>query len=155
MNSLMNDLSSSEEISSTALDSPFSIKNSFCRARIFFSVFSLVFSSFFPSINSSTETISANLEVDQDDAIISLFSLVKVGRERRENRYDFFFTREDFRLRPVIGHTIIFTSEKIRPTNQIVVVFSRRYLFDKLCYSKSHYIYNKFVFPTALGRDNS
>ena len=42
MNSLMNELTSSGKISSTALASPFSVKNSFCRA-IFCSVFSLVF----------------------------------------------------------------------------------------------------------------
>ena len=36
-----------------------------------------------------------------------------------------FFTSEDCRLRPVIGHTIIFTSEKNRPTNQIASNFQR------------------------------
>ena len=48
---------------------------------------------------------------------------MKADRERRENRYDV-FTSEDFRLRPVIGHKIIFTGEKNRPTSQIASRFS-------------------------------
>ena len=41
-------------------------------------------------MNSLTETISANLEVAEDDAITLLFFLVKADMERREKRYDFF-----------------------------------------------------------------
>ena len=88
----MNELTSSGEISSTALASPFSVKISFCGA-IFCSVFSLVFSFSYPSMNSSTETISENLEVAEYDAITLLFSLVKADRERRENRCDLFHQR--------------------------------------------------------------
>ena len=40
-----------------------------------------------------------------------LFFLVKADSERRENKYDF-FPSAGFRLRPVIGHTIIFTCDK-------------------------------------------
>ena len=47
---------------------------------------------------------------------------MKADRERRENGYDF-FTSEDFRLRPVIGHEIIFTGEKNRLTSQIASSF--------------------------------
>ena len=43
----------------------------------------------------------------EDDVTI----LVKADSERRENRYDV-FDSEDFRLRPVIGYTIILTCVK-------------------------------------------
>ena len=36
-----------------------------------------------------------------------------------------FSTSEDFRLRPVIGHAIIFTSEKIRLANQMASSFQQ------------------------------
>ena len=49
---------------------------------------------------------------------------VKADRERRENRCDV-FTSEDFRLGPVIGHKIIFTGEKNRPTSQIASSFQQ------------------------------
>ena len=75
-------------------------------------------------MNSSTETISANLEVAEDDAITWLFFPGEADRERRGNRYDV-FTSEDFRLRPVIGHKIIFTREKNRPTSQIASSFQK------------------------------
>ena len=78
-------------------------KNSFSRA-IFCSVFSSGASFSCPSINSSTDTISASL-IAQRRRRDSLFFLVK------ESDY--------FCLRPVICHTIVFTSEKNRPTNQI------------------------------------
>ena len=96
------------------LDSPFIIKNSLNRA-IFCSVFFLVFSFSCPSGNSSSETLSANLEVP-DRRLRNYFS------ERRENRYDV-FNSEDFRLRPVIGYTIILTCEKNCPTSQIASNF--------------------------------
>ena len=80
----MNELSSSGGISSTALNLPLSVKNSSSRV-MFCSVFFLVFSFSCPSMNSSTETVSASLEVAEDDAITFLFFLVKADRERREN----------------------------------------------------------------------
>ena len=61
---------------------------------------------------------SANLEVPEDDVTI----LVKADSERRENRYDVFIS-VDFRLRPVIGYTIILTCEKNCPTSQIASNF--------------------------------
>ena len=54
----------------------------------------------------------------EDDVAI----LVKADSERRENRYDV-FDSEDFRLRPVIGYTIILTCEKNCPTSQIASNF--------------------------------
>lgn len=60
INSLMNELSSFGAISFTGIDSSFSLKNSLSKAT-FCSVFFLVLFSC-PSINSSTEVISANLE---------------------------------------------------------------------------------------------
>ena len=60
----------------------------------------------------------------KDDAITLLLFSVKADRERRENRYNF-FTNEDFRLRPVIGHTITFMGEKNRPTCQIARSFQQ------------------------------
>jgi len=80
-----------------------------------------VFSFSCPSINSLTETISANLEVAEDDAITLLFFLVKADMERKWKG----FTCEDFRSWPVNGHTMIFTSEKNRPTNQIASSFQQ------------------------------
>ena len=68
------------------------IKNSLNRA-IFCSVFFLVFSFSCPSGNSSSDTLSANLEVPEEDETI----IVKVDSERWENRYDVFIS-EDFRL---------------------------------------------------------
>ena len=52
--------------------------------------------------------MSANLEVAKDDANTLLFFLVKADMERRENWHTISFTNEDFPLRPVISHTIIF-----------------------------------------------
>ena len=66
-------------------DSSFIIKNSLNRA-IFCSVFFLVFSFSCPSGNSSSDTLSANLEVPEEDVTI----LVKADSERREKRYDVF-----------------------------------------------------------------
>ena len=43
--------------------------------------------------------------------------LVKADSERRENRYDV-FSSEDFRLRTVIGYTIILNCEKNCPTSR-------------------------------------
>ena len=94
MNSRMNELSSSGEISSTALDSPFSIKNYFWRA-IFCSVFSLGFPFSCPSMNSSTETIFANLEVAEDDAITLLFFLVDRSRQGKAGKPIRFFSPEE------------------------------------------------------------
>ena len=51
-------------------------------------VFFLVFSFSCPSINSSTEVISANLELLEEDAMVFLLPSDAVS-ERRENRYDF------------------------------------------------------------------
>ena len=96
-------MNSSEGISSTALDSHFMAKNSFSRA-IFYSVFLAFWCIIFLSFdNSSTETISASLIA------------------QRQRRDLFFLVKESdhFGLRPVIGHTIVFTSEKYRLTNQI------------------------------------
>ena len=60
------------------------------------------------------------LEVPEEDVTI----LVKADSERRENRYDVFIS-EDFRLRPVIGYTIILTCEKNCPTSQIASNFQQ------------------------------
>ena len=45
--------------------------------------------------------------VDADAMTLMLIFSVKADSERRENRYDF-FTSDVFRLRPLIGHTLIF-----------------------------------------------
>ena len=75
-------------------------------------------------MNSSTETISANLEVAEDDAITLLFSLVKADRERRENRCDFFHQR---RFSSAIGDWSYdnFHSWENSPTNQIASSFQQ------------------------------
>ena len=75
-------------------------------------------------MNSLTETISANLEVAEDDAITFLFFSEKADMERREKRYDFFHLWR-FSFAPYDGHTMIFTSEKNRPTNQIASSFQQ------------------------------
>ena len=46
-----------------------------------------------------------------------------MGIERWENRYDF-FPSKDFRPRPVISHTVIFTSEENRSTNQVASILN-------------------------------
>ena len=94
---------SCEGISSTALDSPFMAKNSVSRA-IFYSVFLAFWCIIFLSFdNSSTKTISASLIAQ---------------RQRRDLLFFVVKESDHFRLRPVIGHIIVFTSEN-RPTNQI------------------------------------
>ena len=102
-------MNSCQGISSTALDSPFMAKNSVSRA-IFYSVFLAFWWIIFLSFdNSSTETISS---------CISVYSLI-AQRQRRDLLFFLVKESDHFRLRPVIGHTIIFTSDKNRPTNQI------------------------------------
>ena len=100
------------------LDSPFIIKNSLNRA-IFCSVFFLVFSFSCPSGNSSNETLSANLEVP-DRRRRNYFSESGQWKARKPIRC---FNSENFRLRPVIGYTIILTFEKNCPTSQIASNF--------------------------------
>ena len=96
-------MNSCEGISSTALDSPFMAKNSVSRA-IFYSVFLAFWCIIFLSFdNSSTKTISASLIAQ---------------RQRRDLLFFVVKESDHFRLRPVIGHTIIFTNAKNRPTNQ-------------------------------------
>ena len=96
----------------------YQIKNSLNRA-IFCSVFFPLFSFSCPSRNFSSDTLSTNLEVPEEDATI----LVKADSERRENRYDMFLLVKIFRLRPVIGYTIILDCEKNCPTSQIASNF--------------------------------
>ena len=62
-------INSSEEFLLKTLDSPLSIKNFFSRA-ILCSVVFLAFSFSCPSGNSSSETLSANLKVPEDDAMV-------------------------------------------------------------------------------------
>ena len=63
------------------------MKNSLNRA-IFCSVFFPLFSFSCPSRNFSSDTLSMNLEVPEEDVTI----LVKADSERRENRYDVFIS---------------------------------------------------------------
>ena len=100
-------MNSCQGISSTALDSPFMAKNSVSRA-IFYSVFLAFWWIIFLSFdNSSTETISSCISA----------SLI-AQRQRRDLLFFLVKESDHFRLRPVIGHTIIFTSDKNCPTNQ-------------------------------------
>ena len=102
-------MNSCQGISSTALDSPFMAKNSVSRA-IFYSVFLAFWCIIFLSFdNSSTETISASLIAQ---------------RQRRDLLFFVVKESDHFRPRPVIGHTIIFTSDENRPTNQIISLSS-------------------------------
>ena len=87
INSLMNELSSCGGISSTGLDSSFSLKNFLSKAT-FCSAFLLVFLFSCPSINSYTEVISANLEFLEKGPMVRLLPSEAVS-ERRENRYVF------------------------------------------------------------------
>ena len=74
-----------------------------------------------PSINFSTEVISANLELLEEDAMVRLVNpSVKGGKNGT-----FFVASENFRLRLVIGHTVFFTSEKNRTIKQIACTLQR------------------------------
>ena len=70
INLLMNQLSYCGGISSTGLDSSFSLKHSLSKAT-FCSVFLVLLFSC-PSINSSAQVISANLELLEEDAVVRL-----------------------------------------------------------------------------------